>query len=417
MSTIYEKICNYEKTGRRCYVCLSDGKCYTVLVREIMEDFQPDENGERAWSVCFDDSKTLFSQDDVLTVRSCSSTVMYEKLAELQELDSPDDLYPLDPYLVDEFLDDTETSEPKLVEILYTLKGESVIRTKWGREIHGEAFDIVDIYDPEKEIKSIDIGVVIKESGCELYEVILLSDIKNATTKRDLYFAGNYTMIDGERGYDEADPKKIRRAMRSYEAAVGYGDCESLLDMAELYAYGHIGVEKDRRKALDCLLKAAAYGDARAFCQLGDFYKYRMKNNTYTSIKSKSDLQHAFEYYSIGAGMWERKSTFELGDFYRDGVIVERDTDMAVYLYARAINDERILEYGDDWMVPAIELRLAECMFFGWGMTADRKLAKKKVKQIIADVQKELPENTHMLDRAWLNQTLQEALRIQAEME
>ena len=78
---------------------------------------------------------------------------------------------------------------------------------------------------------------------------------------------------------------------------------------------------------------------------------------------------------------YERNCLYELGDFYKEGIIVERNLRKAFYLYI--LSYKMIMEYYvnspdffDDCYMDVC-LRLAECYQSGWGTNVDSRKAKK----------------------------------------
>ena len=175
------------------------------------------------------------------------------------------------------------------------------------------------------------------------------------------------------------EPEAAERALKYYFANADAGDTDAMLDLGAMYAEGR-GVEKDKESALFWYQKAAELDGYRACRCLGNMYKYDVVDDgTPVPTNDQERLQKALEWYELGTERNEENCIYELGDFYRYGIIVQKDEKKAFELYSEAyqvccyimedhymINDS----YSD------VCFRLAECYHYGIGTKIDMDKAR-----------------------------------------
>lgn len=177
----------------------------------------------------------------------------------------------------------------------------------------------------------------------------------------------------------QVEPEAAELAVKYYKANAENGDTDSMLDLGAMYLDGR-GVEKDEREALKWYEKAASLNGTRACRCIANFYRYDvLDDGTPVPTADPERLQKALEWYQKGTERGEENCIYELGDYYRKGLLVPKDAVKAFELYTRAYEICRRLElerfiandsYSD------VCFRLAECYHYGIGTQVDMSQAK-----------------------------------------
>ncbi len=114
------------------------------------------------------------------------------------------------------------------------------------------------------------------------------------------------------------------------------GDMENQYDLGNMYMEG-VGVDTDKRKAIDWYGKAAAQGYEKAQYKLGLVY--------YEENSPEKDMSLAFRFFNEAAGKGHPAAQFHIGKMYASGQGVERDYRTALQWYGKAadggFNDAR----------------------------------------------------------------------------
>jgi hypothetical protein len=198
----------------------------------------------------------------------------------------------------------------------------------------------------------------------------------------DAMFAMASYIVWGDRK-SKLEPEMVERAVRYYMANIEAGDTDSMLDMGGMYLEGR-GVEKDRDKALELYERAAELSAPKAFRCLGNCWKYdNLDDGSPVATTDQSRLAKALGYFIRGAELDEENCLYELGDYYRYGVCVEKDEKAAFAHYMQAYNVimEYVMpdKYSCNDSYSDVCLRLAECYHYGIGTMIDLNEAKKYI--------------------------------------
>ena len=105
------------------------------------------------------------------------------------------------------------------------------------------------------------------------------------------------------------------------------GDMENQYDLGNMYMEG-VGVDTDKRKAIDWYGKAAAQGYEKAQYKLGLVY--------YEENSPEKDMSLAFRFFNEAAGKGHPAAQFHIGKMYASGQGVERDYRTALQWYGKA---------------------------------------------------------------------------------
>ncbi len=174
------------------------------------------------------------------------------------------------------------------------------------------------------------------------------------------------------------EPEAAALAVRYFKANAENGETDSMLNLGAMYLEGR-GVPKNEKEALKWYEKAAELGGPRACRCIGNYYRYDvLDNGTPVPTADPVRLQKALDWYRTGTERNEENCIYELGDFYRKGIIVPQDHRKAMELYSRAyelckaLKDETFMmndSYSD------VCFRLAECYHYGIGTDIDLERA------------------------------------------
>jgi hypothetical protein len=177
------------------------------------------------------------------------------------------------------------------------------------------------------------------------------------------------------------EPEMADRAIRYYLANAEAGNSGAMLDLGAFYLEGR-GVEKNTKKALEWYQKALDAGEKVAYRCLGNYWLYdHLDDGSPVMTRDEERLHKAYGYFAEGAAHHEENSMFELANFYRRGICVEKDDAKAFELYSKAY--EEITKYGseEDWIYndsyADVCLYLAQCYHYGIGTEVNLSLARK----------------------------------------
>lgn len=176
------------------------------------------------------------------------------------------------------------------------------------------------------------------------------------------------------------EPEMAKSAIKYYTICAENGNTDAMLDLGAMYLEGR-GVERDRNKALAWYEKAAALGGNRACRCIGNFYRYDLSPDGFPVPTNDTErLLLALDWYKKGSGRDEENCLYELGDYYRYGIIVAKDESKAFELYQKALNIILTFIVPDDLDVndsySDVCLRLAECHHYGIGTAVDMTAAR-----------------------------------------
>ena len=154
----------------------------------------------------------------------------------------------------------------------------------------------------------------------------------------------------GEQWY-KMDPEKY------LERAADLGYHEALFILGTNYLFGVNNVERDEKRGVEMLQKAAELGNANAQNGLGVCY--------YIGRGVEQDYTKAAKWVKAAADQGNTQGMSSLGECYYYGRGVEQDYDKAFALFKKA-EDCRAAQYF-----------LSECYFYGHGVEQDFQKADK----------------------------------------
>ena len=191
------------------------------------------------------------------------------------------------------------------------------------------------------------------------------------------------------------EPEAAELAVRYYKKNAENGDTDSMLDLGAMYLEGR-GVPKDEKEALNWYLKAADHYGQRACRCIANYYRYDvLDDGTPVPTADPVRLQKALDWYRIGAERGEENCIYELGDYYRKGILVPQDEEKAFELYVRALEICEELEY-ERYLVndsySDVCFRLAECYHYGIGIEIDMDQAKEYIQIAKEETKKRLDD-------------------------
>lgn len=150
------------------------------------------------------------------------------------------------------------------------------------------------------------------------------------------------------------------------EDELSKGNADAACDIGSLYYTGRAG-EQSYEKALEYYTVAAEGGCRQAQENLGYCYYY--------GRATKVDYEKAFHWFALGAFDGHINSLYKIGDMYRNGYYVDRNSREAFNIYMRCLDtlsDEAVPTVGAD-----VLMRVADCYFEGIGTRIDFKIALK----------------------------------------
>lgn len=208
----------------------------------------------------------------------------------------------------------------------------------------------------------------------------------------------------------EPTREESRVAKKFYRKAIRNRETSAMLNYGGMFRDG-VGVQKNHVIAhfwyLMAVLayKKAPWKDRSGYRALGNSWKYHYDEiGRPTSTKNRIRLLIAFFWFRLGAGEEEMNSLYELGDYYRDGIIVRRDLKKAFSLYMdalKAIEDGPCPENDDN--LDDVALRLAQCYQIGIG--TDKNLGKAlEYAELAVNRYSEIVENGGTWDKKYLDE-------------
>lgn len=144
-------------------------------------------------------------------------------------------------------------------------------------------------------------------------------------------------------------PEIMERVVEVYETLIEMGSPIAALNLGSMYYTGTY-LDQDYKEAARLYHIAAEAGEEEALCNLGYCYYYGRHQAV--------DYQKAYEYWSLGALMFQNPSCiYKLGDMYKNGHAVEKNEHHAIHLYFAALNAAMNEDYHGD-AIADIDLRL-----------------------------------------------------------
>lgn len=124
----------------------------------------------------------------------------------------------------------------------------------------------------------------------------------------------------------EGTKEELKLAYNYLNKAIELGSISAINSLGLLYLNGTYPVKKDLKKAIEYFTLAAEHNYAYAFNNLGKIYE------------NKGNYKEAIFYYEKSSSLKESWSLNKLGEFYRQGIYVEKDMQKAFDYYIKAID-------------------------------------------------------------------------------
>lgn len=198
------------------------------------------------------------------------------------------------------------------------------------------------------------MSITEKEQLYKIEQRIKLGDIY-AMEEWATFYAFNYPQY--------MDEEKASRVVEYYEKAVEIGIFRAMLNLGALYYQGNI-VGQNYKKAIELYEKASRCDDDEIAClaitNLGYCYYYGRDVSV--------DYKKAFSCFLKGAVKYNSANCcYKLGDMYKKGVFIEKDSSMAFDFYQLALG----YCYPKDEVYPDVLIRVGESFLDGVGVQAD----------------------------------------------
>lgn len=263
-----------------------------------------------------------------------------------------------------------------------------------------------------------------KQSG---YEIIVPEDMRDMfrdalsgdpDASREFADYLIYWNPNGKPSHAEAD-----LARRLYRAAIKSGDTTAMLNYAGMYQDGVFGRKKPIAAHFRFIMAVVAYKidplkDRSGYRALGCSWKYDYDEIGHpTATKNRIRLLCALFWFWLGAREDEMNSLYELGDYYRNGILVRKNMEKAFSLYQEAME---AIESGpcpnQDDNMDDVALRLAQCFHHGWGTKKDLEEALRYAELAERKFRESVDKGGKWDDR-FLAEAEVETIRIQRELE
>ncbi len=177
------------------------------------------------------------------------------------------------------------------------------------------------------------------------------------------------------------EPQMLEKAEQYFLRCAEMGNTHAMINLAALYM-GEGGHKVDKDEAFKWYEKALDGGNVEAYTFLGNFCKYdHLEDGSPVLSKEPERLRKALDYFEEGASYDIPNCMYEVADFYRKGVCIEKNERKAFELYLKAYqiitrvgNEEnwiKNIDYGD------VCYRLAKCYHYGNGTDIDLLKAKE----------------------------------------
>lgn len=147
--------------------------------------------------------------------------------------------------------------------------------------------------------------------------------------------------------------KDVKKSIQYFTYAAKHGLVQAQHELADYYAHGKFGVDKDPSLAFKWTQQLAAQGDALGQANLGSFY--------FLGRGVEKNIPLAFYWYQKAAIQGIASAQASLGVFYEKGWNIPEDKGKAFYWYQQAA------EQGN----ATGQLNLAFCYANGWGVKKD----------------------------------------------
>ena len=170
------------------------------------------------------------------------------------------------------------------------------------------------------------------------------------------------------------NPFIMDKVLECYTLCVEENNPLAALNLGTMY-YNGTYVPRDYKQAAFLYEVAAKAGERQALTNLGYCYYY--------GRHQEKDYAMAMQYFMLGAILYgDANCLYKLGDLYKSGLFVPKNTIYAFKLYNHAFHALR--EDDDDNIEADIRFRLGEAFLHGVGITKDIALAFNLLSQALA---------------------------------
>lgn len=184
-----------------------------------------------------------------------------------------------------------------------------------------------EVKNPESDMKANKI--VAKKAwdsgknkeGLRQYKIIA----KYENNKEFQYFLADYYYKEYLKQEEEKEEELLKESLKYYKIAARNQHVEAQYKLFEIYSNGEI-IEKDNQEAIKWLKESAEQGYAEAQNDLG----------IYCRDESKFGKKLAFEWFEKAARQGHAEAQTNVGECYKEGLGVERNTQQAFYWFNEA---------------------------------------------------------------------------------
>ncbi len=170
------------------------------------------------------------------------------------------------------------------------------------------------------------------------------------------------------------NPFIMEKVLECYKLCVEENNPLAALNLGTMY-YNGTFVQRDYKKAAALYEIAAKAGERQALTNLVYCFYY--------GRHQEKDYAMAMQYFMLGAILYDDANClYKLGDLYKDGKFVPKNSVYAFKLYNHAFNALRQEE--DENIEPDIRFRLGEAFLHGVGITPDIHLAFNLLSQALS---------------------------------
>lgn len=238
-----------------------------------------------------------------------------------------------------------------------------------------------------------------------------IKNLENKIAQGDLDAMFEYAEIYQNEFPNDITDEIAAKMVKCYETCYNAGNLTAALNLGAMY-YGGEFIPRDFKKAVEYYTIATNSDEEetqiRAWCNLGYCYYY--------GRDIPIDDKQAFNCYMHGAILGDGNCLYKIGDMYRYGRFVNKDEQLAVFFYKKALDEV----YKDNRVFSDICMRIGECALYGIGMKKNlmkalkmltkaeiytyEKIQKRdpfaasllpKIQKMLAEVKKLLEENSN----------------------
>lgn len=159
------------------------------------------------------------------------------------------------------------------------------------------------------------------KEGLRQYKIIA----KYENNKEFQYFLADYYYKEYLNQEEEKEEELLKESLKYYKIAARNQHVEAQYKLFEIYSNGEI-IEKDNQEAIKWLKESAEQGYAEAQNDLG----------IYCRDESKFGKKLAFGWFEKAARQGYAEAQTNVGECYKEGLGVERNTQRAFYWFNEA---------------------------------------------------------------------------------